>query len=222
MHFSAAAEVDGLLALRPAPGAGAGGEDDRVGAADVRAQVVASRGRRAPGCAPSASRSATWSGLRISPRAVWPRCGEQSQEATGDLSVPSGDEDVHGSSLPGRLPGPAGVCTQPNAISTPPRIGSPRAPARAVPGGQVASGAEQLERERPEGATTSQNSVAKPKPEQERGERVVAPAGLLGGDEVDDERDRAGEGGEHAERVEVGSGSRTLRRRRAGSTPASR
>ena len=89
-----AAEVDRLLALRPAPGSRAGGEDDRVGAADVRPDVigleVAEHGMGPVGLE-------VGDVVRVADQ---PACGvatlrEQSQEATGDLSVPSGDEDVH-------------------------------------------------------------------------------------------------------------------------------
>ena len=93
-----AAEVDGALSLGPAPGARARGVDDRVRAADMRADVV---------------------GLEVAEHRVGPvgfqigRVGrvadqpasgvstlrEQSHEATGDLSVASGDEDVHSARL---------------------------------------------------------------------------------------------------------------------------
>ena len=66
------AEVDGVLALRPGAGTGAGGEDDRVGAVERAGRHRRARGRRGSAAPPSASMSAAWSGLRIRARAVCP------------------------------------------------------------------------------------------------------------------------------------------------------
>ena len=94
-HLTARAEVDGLLALRPAAGPGARGEHDRLRAADVRAQVVvleiAEHGDGAVGLEVGGV-----VGVADQPAGVVAVGGEDSVEPAGDLSVASGDEDVHG------------------------------------------------------------------------------------------------------------------------------
>ena len=94
MHFTAPPRSTVRLRAAPLPGPGAGGEHDRVRAADVRAHVVglevAQHRVRAVGLevgdvvgvADQAARGVS-------------ALGEQSEQATGDLPVPSGDEDVH-------------------------------------------------------------------------------------------------------------------------------
>ena len=89
------AEVDGLLALRPAAGPGARREHDRLRAADVRAQVIvleiAEHGDGAVG-----HEVGGVVGVADQPAGVVAVGGEDSVEPAGNLSVASGDEDVHG------------------------------------------------------------------------------------------------------------------------------
>ena len=84
-----------LLALGAAAGPGARGEDDRVGAADVRAHVVvlevAEDGMGAVGLEVGGV-----VGVADQPAAVVAVAWRAVSKAAGDLAVASGDEDVHG------------------------------------------------------------------------------------------------------------------------------
>ena len=94
-----AAVVHRLLALGPAPGTGAGGEHDRVGAGDrlrdSSSSLACSRSTTA-GSAPACLTSSAWSGLRIRATASSPRRDKTVAEAQGDLAMTSGDGYSHG------------------------------------------------------------------------------------------------------------------------------
>ena len=99
-----AAVVDGALALGPAAGAGAGGEHDRVGGAEVRGRVVllevAQHRHGAVGL--EVGRVV---GVADQAAGVVAGGGELPEEMAGDLSVPAGDEDIHATEATGaRVP----------------------------------------------------------------------------------------------------------------------
>ena len=72
MHFSAPPRS--IVCLRSAPLPGPAPAANTIASAPPTCGRTSSCSRsQSTGCAPSASRSATWSGLRISPRGVWPR-----------------------------------------------------------------------------------------------------------------------------------------------------
>ena len=91
------AQVDGLLSLRTAAGTGSGGEHDGVGAFDEGGQVllglhVAHHRLRARGLEVAGV-------VRIAdqaPRAIT-ALGEEAQQLERDLTMATGDDDIHGS-----------------------------------------------------------------------------------------------------------------------------
>ena len=90
-----AAEIDGLLALRPAARARAGSEDHGVRALHERRDVVL--GLEVADHRLGAGRLEVGGMLRVAnqpPAAVAAR-GEQPQEPQADLPVPTGHDDVH-------------------------------------------------------------------------------------------------------------------------------
>ena len=97
--------VDRVGRLGSAPATGAGAEDDGVGAAQGRGQLLAAwrRPGPAPGARPRhASRSGACSGGADQPDRLVPALGEQGAEPQPDLSMASGDDGPHGSIVPHR------------------------------------------------------------------------------------------------------------------------
>ena len=95
MHFTAPPKSTVRLRSAPLPGPGAGGEHDRVGAAEVRAQVVVLEVAQHRDGAVGLEVGGV---VGVADQAAGGVAGAASslQEATGDLSVASGDEDIHG------------------------------------------------------------------------------------------------------------------------------
>ena len=85
------------MRLRSAPAAGTGPAANTIASAPSTQPATSSSASRSQSTAsaPSASRSATWSGLRTSPRARSPRSASRRSSRCADLPVSSGDDDVH-------------------------------------------------------------------------------------------------------------------------------
>ena len=93
-HLTGAAEVDGALALSARAGPRAGGEDDRVGAADVRLHLVALQVAEHRHAAVGLDVGGM---VRIADQAARrvTVARQQADQAAGDLPMTAGDEDVH-------------------------------------------------------------------------------------------------------------------------------
>jgi hypothetical protein len=90
------AVVDRPLALWPAPRPGASGEHDRVGGADVRAQVVAALQIAQHGFGVRRLKIAGLLGLADHATAVVAVAGEQPQQAQADLAMAADHQHLHG------------------------------------------------------------------------------------------------------------------------------
>jgi len=90
------AVVDRPLTRWPAPGPGAGGEHDRVGGADVRAQVVAALEIAQHGLGARRRKVAGLLGVADHAAAAVPVAREQSQQAQADLAMAADHQHLHG------------------------------------------------------------------------------------------------------------------------------